>query len=150
MRVILIPGLFAPIGYLDPLRDLLEDAGHVCYSPGFEVNTMLSGELQTLIETLDNTPGPVVLIGHSAGGMLAVMAATGRLDVQGVIGLGSSVAGLVQLEVPHYEGRSLLGGLLVPLAGPDEVKIFPVGHASLPFTPCVQNWVLDKLEEIDA
>ena len=151
MNVILIPGLFAPMGYLDPLRDRLEDAGHTYYDPGFEVNTMLSGEFQTLIETLDNTRGSVVLIGHSAGGMLAVMAVQAKHPtVAGVIGLGSSVAGLVQLEVPHYEGRSLLGGLLVPLAGPDEVKVFRVGHSALPLTPCVQDWVLDKLEEIDA
>ena len=149
MRVILIPGLFAPVDYLDPLRDRLEDAGHTCYGPGFEVNTMLSGELQTLIEQLDNIPGQVVLIGHSAGGTLAVMAAAARLDVIGVIGLGSAVTGLVKLDVQHYEGRSLLGGLLVPLVGPDEVKVFPIGHAGLPFATCVQDWVLDKLGEID-
>ena len=149
MNIVLVPGLFAPVGYLDSLRDLLEDAGHTCYDPGFAVNTMLSGEFQTLLERLDTVPGPVVLIGHSAGGMLATMVAAARLDVYGVIGLGSSVAGLVQLEVPYYEARSMLGGLLVPLVGPDEVKIFPVGHASLPLTACVQDWVLDKLEEID-
>ncbi|KKL73465.1 hypothetical protein LCGC14_2074600 [marine sediment metagenome] len=150
MNIIFIPGLFAPAGYLDPLREVLEDAGHTVSGPGFVVNTLLSGEFQTLIETLDGIRGSVVLIGHSAGGMLATLAAAARLDVHGVIGLGSSVAGLVQLEVPHYEARSMLGGLLVPLVGPDEVKIFPVGHASLPFTACVQDWVLDKLEEIDA
>ena len=151
MNVILISGLFAPVGYLDPLRDRLEDAGHTCYGPGFEVNTMLSGELQTLVEQLDNIPGQVVLVGHSAGGSLAVMAAQAKHSaIAGVIGLGSAVVGLVRLEVPHYEGRSLLGGLLVPLAGPDEVKVFPVGHSALPLTPCVQDWVLDKLEEIDA
>ena len=55
----------------------------------------------------------------------------------------------MQLEVPYYEGRSLLGALL-PLIGPDEVKIFPTSHVALPFTPCVHDWVLDKLEEIDA
>ena len=149
MNIMLIPGLFAPAGYLDPLRDRLEDAGHTCYGPGFEVNTMLSGEFQTLIEQLDNIPGQVVLVGHSAGGTLAVMAATARLDVIGVIGLGSAVTGLVKLDVSYYEGRSLLGGLLVPLVGPDEVKIFPTGHAGLPFSACVQDWLLDKLEEID-
>ena len=150
MQIILIPGLFAPAGYLDPLREVLEDAGYTCYGPGFEVNTMLSGEFQTLIETLDNTPEPVVLVGHSAGGMLAVMAAQVKHPaIAGVIGLGSSVAGLVKLEVPHYEGRSLLGGLMVPLMGPDEVKVFSLGHSVLPLTPCVHDWVLDKLEKID-
>ncbi|KKK71277.1 hypothetical protein LCGC14_2915530 [marine sediment metagenome] len=151
MNIILIPGLFAPAGYLDPLREVLEDAGHTCYGPGFEVNTLLSGEFQTLIETLEEFDEPAVLVGHSAGGMLAVQAAQAKHPaVAGVIGLGSSVVGLMELEVPHYEGRSLLGGLMVPLVGPDEVKVFPVGHSTLPLTPCVHEWVLDKLEEIDA
>ena len=151
MNIILIPGLFAPAGYLDPLCEALEDAGHTVSGPGFVVNTMLSGEFQTLIETLDGTPEPVVIIGHSAGGALSVQAAQAKhRAVAGVIGLGSAVAGLVQLEVPYYEGRSLLGGLLVPLVGPNEVKVFSVGHTALTFTPCVYDWVLDKLEEIDA
>ena len=34
--------------------------------------------------------------------------------------------------------------------GPDEVKVFPVGHSTMPLTPCVHDWVLDKLEEIGA
>ncbi|KKM25378.1 hypothetical protein LCGC14_1595580 [marine sediment metagenome] len=150
MNIILIPGLFAPAGYLDPLCEALEDAGHTVSGPGFVVNTMLSGEFQTLIETLDGTPEPVVIIGHSAGGALAVQAAQAKhRAVAGVIGLGSAVAGLVQLEVPYYEGRSLLGALL-PLIGPDEVKVFPTGHSTLPLTTCVHDWVLDKLEDIDA
>ncbi len=150
MNIILIPGLFAPVDYLDPLRDRLEDAGYTVRGPGFEVNTLLGGEFQTLMETLEDIRGSVVLVGHSAGGMLAVMAAQAKHPaIVGVIGLGSSVAGLVQLEVPHYEGRSLLGALL-PLMGPDEVRIFPTSHAALPCTPCVQDWIVDKLEEIDA
>ena len=150
MNIILVTGLLAPAGYLDPLCEALEDAGHICYGPGFDVNTLLSGEFQTLMETLEGFGEPVVLVGHSAGGMLAVQAAQAKHPaIAGVIGLGSSVAGLVQLEVPHYEGRSLLGALL-PLVGPDEVKIFPTSHAALPCTPCVQKWVVDKLEEIDA
>ena len=149
MHVILIPGLFAPAGYLDSLRDRLEDAGHICYGPGFDVNTMLGGEFQTLLETLEGFGEPVVLVGHSAGGMLAVMAAQAKHPaIAGVIGLGSSVAGLVQLEVPYYEGRSLLGALL-PLMGPDEVRIFPTSHAALPCTPCVQDWIVEKLRELN-
>ncbi len=137
MNIMLIPGLFAPVGYLDPLRDRLEDVGHTVKGPGFEVNTMLSGEFQTLLETLDDIHGSVVLVGHSAGGSLAVMAAQAKHPaIAGVVGLGSAVAGLVQIGVPHYEGRSLLGALL-PLMGPDEVKIFPTGHSVLPCAPCV-------------
>jgi len=98
VNIIFIPGLFAPAGYLDPLREVLEDAGHTVSGPGFVVNTLLSGEFQTLIETLDGIRGSVVLVGHSAGGMLAVQAAQAKHPaIAGVIGLGSSVAGLGEI-----------------------------------------------------
>lgn len=149
MNIILVPGFTARITYLDPLRRRLEEAGHVIHSPGFNRNTMISGEFQALIMQIDSIPGSVVLIGHSAGGLLSVLAARKRLDVAGVIGLGSVVACNVTLDVPYYEARSLLGWL-VPLSGPDEVKRFPVMHNALPYTARVQDWVLEKLEDIDA
>lgn len=152
MNIILIPGLLAPSEYLHPLRDRLEAAGHNCYDPGFRVNTLLNDELHTLVRRLDdpNNPMDLVLVGHSAGGLLGVQAAQAlHPSIAGVIGMGTPLTGLAQLEVPHYEARSLTG-LMMPLVGPDEVKTFPVLHSALPLTPCVQEWILAKLEEIGA
>ncbi len=151
MNIILIPGLLAPSEYLHPLRDRLEAAGHDCYDPGFRVNTLFNDELHTLVRRLDdpNNPMDLVLVGHSAGGLLGVQAAQAlHPAIAGVIGLGTPLAGLVQLEVPHYEARSLLG-ILLPLVGPDEVRMFPLSHSCLPFSTSVQDWVLEKLEEMD-
>lgn len=150
-NIILIPALLVPSEYLYPLRDRLEAAGHNCYDPGFRVNTLLNDELQTLVRRLDdpNNPMNLVLIGHSAGGLLGVQAAQAlHPAISGVIGLGTPLAGIIKLAVPHYEARSL-AGLLMPLVGPDEVRMFPVLHSALPLMPSVQDWVLRKLEEIN-
>ena len=149
MNIVLVPGFTASTDTLRCLRARLEAEGHACHDPGFTWNTLINGELKHLTETIDSIPGPVTLIGHSAGGLLAMLAAGRRLDVIGVIGLGSPLLGRVDLDVPYYEARSLLGWLL-PISGAEEVRTFPVGHALLPFTPCVQNWVVAKLEEINA
>jgi len=149
VNIILVPGFTASIDTLQFLRTRLEAEGHVCYSPGFNWNTLINGELKNLTDTIDNIPGPVVLIGHSAGGLLAVLAASQRLDVVGVVGLGSPLVGRVDLDVPYYEARSFWGWLL-PISGAEEVKAFPVGHSFLPFMPCVQDWVIQKVREINA
>jgi len=147
--VILVPGFTASIDTLHFLRNRLEAEGHIVYGPGFNWNTMLNGELKRLAEKIDEIGHPVVLIGHSAGGLLSVLSAQAKHPlVDGVIGLGSAIVGKVSVDVPYYEARSLWG-LLFPIDGPDEVKVFPVGHAMLPFMPCVQDWVIEKLEAID-
>ena len=151
MNIILVPGFTASVDTLHFLRTRLEAEGHVCYGPGFNWNTLVNGEFQNLIDVINGLCGQVVLIGHSAGGLLSVLAADTNLglDVAGVIGLGSAVVGRVDLDVPYYEARSLIGWLL-PLCGADEVKVFPIGHAGLPMAPCVQKWVLAKVREINA
>ena len=148
MNIILVPGFTASIDTLYFLRNRLEAEGHVCYGPGFQWNTMLNGELRNLIEKVDSMTEPTVLIGHSAGGLLSILAATKRLGVAGVIGLGSAVVGKVDMDVPYYEARSLWG-LLFPVRGAEEVKVFPVLHSALPLVPCVQEWVLEKVRELD-
>ena len=147
MDIILIPGFTASIDTLQCLRTRLEAEGHIIHGPGFNWNTLINGEFENLINAIDSIPGPVVLIGHSAGGLLAVKAAKERLDVAGVVGLGSAVVGRVDLDVPYFEARSVLGWLL-PITGAEEVKSFPVGHAALPFMPCVQKWVVERVRRI--
>lgn len=150
MNIVLVPGFTASIDTLHFLRNRLENEGHICYGPGFNRNTMLNSELKNLTEKIDKIGHPVVLIGHSAGGLLSVLSAqTKHPLVDGIIGLGTAIVGKVNVDVPYYEVRSLWG-LLFPIEGPDEVKVFPVSHSMLPFMPCVQDWVVAKLEQINA
>ena len=146
MKVILVPGLTAKAWTLQPLRSRLEAEGHECWGAGFFVNLMVFGEYRSLLTTLERV-GPAAVVGHSAGGMLALAAARERPDlVTCVIGLGSAVAGRRSCPVPWFESRSL-EGLLFPIRGPDEARRFhAVPHALLPIAGCVQDWVVEKLE----
>jgi len=144
---VFVPGLFAKNWTLQPLRKRLESLGYSCFDAGFLVNYLVAGEYESLVRTLRRV-GPAVVIGHSAGGLLAVRAAQEHPDlVLKVIGLGSSVTGVVRCPVPWYESRSL-EGMFFPISGPDEVKVFRgTFHALLPTTEEVQDWVISKLGE---
>ena len=145
INVVLVPGLLAKNWTLQPLRERLETLGYTCFGAGFWVNCLIAGEYEALVRTLRRV-GPAVVIGHSAGGLLAVKAAQEHPDlVVKVIGLGSAVTGSVTCPVPWYESRSL-EGMLFPITGPDEVKPFRgTFHALLPTTEEVQDWVISKL-----
>ena len=146
MNIVLVPGLFAKNWTLQSLREKLESLGYSCFGSGFWVNCLIAGEYESLVRTLRRV-GPAVVIGHSAGGLLAVRAAQEHPDlVLKVIGLGSAVTGIVRCPVPYFESRSL-EGTLFPVSGPDEIKMFRgTFHALLPTTEEVQNWVVEKIE----
>ena len=145
MRVILIPGLGSHVSTLAPLRRRLERDGHSCEYPGFTVNTLINGELEKLTATLDRS-GPAAVVGHSAGGLLAVLAAqAGHPNVDVVVGLGTPLIGVVKLAIPYYEAGSWLR-FFSPLFGP-QIERFPLPHWALPLAPCVQTWVAERLKE---
>ena len=146
MNVVLVPGLFAKNWTLQPLRERLASLGYSCFGAGFWVNCLVMGEYESLVKTLRRV-GPAVVIGHSAGGLLAVKAAQEHPElVVKVIGLGSAMTGIVRCSVSWYESRSF-EGMFLPISGPDEVKTFRgTFHALLPTTIEVQDWVIEKLE----
>ncbi len=147
-KVVLVPGLAASTFTLHPLRAELEAAGFECFWPGFSVQTAVHGELDALARTLREL-GSAVVIGHSLGGLQGVLLALAdNSHLTGVIGLGSPVAGYLNPRVPYFEARSVIGWAL-PLFGPTEVKRFLVGHASLPFSPTVQSWAINKLQSLN-
>ncbi len=147
-KVVLVPGLAASTFTLHPLRAELEAAGFECFWPGFDLQTGAHGELDTLSRTLREL-GSAVVVGHSLGGLQGVvLAMADNPHLAGVIGLGSPVVGYLNPRVPYFEARSVVGWAL-PLFGPTEVKRFLVGHATLPFSPAVQKWVLEKLRSLE-
>ncbi len=148
-KVVLVPGLMAKNWTLQPLRSRLEAEGYTVWGAGFWVNTLVCGEYESLVRILERV-GPAAVVGHSAGGLLAVRAAQEHPDlVLGVVGLGSAVAGWVRCPVPWFESRSL-EGILFPVCGPDEVRQFcGTSHALLPMSGLVQEWVSEKLKGLD-
>jgi triacylglycerol lipase len=96
--VLVLPGLFAGDGYLQPLRDWLNRAGYSPVKSGIERNPGWSNELINELGELAHAEyrrsrQRVTIIGHSMGGLQGRSVA-GRLPqvVRHVIALGSPLA----------------------------------------------------------
>ena len=147
MNVILVPGMLSPPQWLHPLRDDLKKAGHTVHM--FDCwPTLTVTQYRDLLRQLRKY-GTSVVIGHSLGGLLAVLAADRLPELfHGVIGLDSFIWGNVDLEVPYYEVRGWLGSC-APVVGADELKRTILPHSIVPLVPCIRRWVLKKVREID-
>ena len=101
MDIILIPGLWLTARSWDPIVPLLEDAGHRPHPltlPGMEsggadrAGVTRQDHVDAVVGAVDAVPrdAPVLLVGHSMGGVLAWAAADARLDrVAGVVFVAS-------------------------------------------------------------
>jgi pimeloyl-ACP methyl ester carboxylesterase len=101
--VVVVPGLFGNDSYLQPLRGWL---GRIGYSPARSTLSLNAGcpdRLRTQIERslprrLERRPGPLCLIGHSRGGMLAwAIASRMQEQVSHLVLLGSPAPAVVSM-----------------------------------------------------
>ena len=82
--VVLVHGAFHGAWCWDPVRKLLDERGVASVAPELPLRgTDLDAE--TVRATLDTVEGPVVLCGHSYGGMVISRAASGRDDVDRLV-----------------------------------------------------------------
>lgn len=93
--VLVLPGLLGGDAYLRPLRDWLRRVGYTPIKSGIERNPGWSEELVAELGEIaeraaEGTRRPVVIIGHSMGGILGRSVAVRRPElVEHVIALGS-------------------------------------------------------------
>ena len=99
MDIILIPGLWLTARSWDAIVPPIEEAGHRAHPltlPGMESAAAdrsavtRQDHVDAVVAAIDATDGPVLLVGHSMGGVLAWGAAAARLPrVAGVVFLAS-------------------------------------------------------------
>lgn len=143
--VVVIPGLFGNDSYLQPLRGWLVRMGYSPARSGLSMNAGCPDRLRTQVESslarlLERRPGPVCLIGHSRGGLLAWAIAT-RLQqrVSHLALLGSPAPAVVALMA---QGDALTPGAVarssVAAAGARAVRLLDpdcaVPNCGCPYT----------------
>jgi len=101
--VVVIPGLFGNDSYLQPLRGWLTRIGYTPARSTLSINAGCPDRLRTQVEQSlprlrERRPGPICLIGHSRGGMLA-WAISSRLQeqVSHLVLLGSPAPAVVAM-----------------------------------------------------
>jgi pimeloyl-ACP methyl ester carboxylesterase len=106
MNIILIPGLWLTARSWDAIVPSLEEAGHRVHAltlPGMETAdadrsaVTRQDHVDAVVAAVDATDrgdGPVLLVGHSMGGVLAWAAAAARLDRVGGVGFRASEPGI--------------------------------------------------------
>jgi triacylglycerol lipase len=129
--VVVLPGLFGNDLYLTPLRSWLRRIGYRPIASSLRINAGCPNRLRQEVErpidaALERHDGPIALIGHSRGGMLA-WAITSRLQdrVSHLALLGSPAPAIVAMFrsrsplSPHTVARSS-----VAKAGAQAMKLF--------------------------
>jgi len=120
--VVVIPGLFGNDLYLEPLRYWLRHIGYSPVSSSLWVNAGCLLRLQEqvlaqVVRLMNGKPDPIVLIGHSRGGVLA-RAIAGRLrgQVSHLVELGSPVSAFRQAVETGQIYNSSMGEVRTSIA----------------------------------
>src|SRR2546425_12084802 len=82
--VVLVHGAFHDAWCWEPVRTALDERGVANQAPDLPL-TGLDVDATTVAAVLDAVDGPVVLCGHSYGGMVISRAASGRDDVDRLV-----------------------------------------------------------------
>ena len=82
--IVLEHGAWADASSWDPVIERLQAAGYTVYAPPDPLGGV-SSDAATLADFLATISGPVILVGHSYGGMVITNAATGNPNVKALV-----------------------------------------------------------------
>src|SRR6266446_7049057 len=97
--VVLVNGAWANNASWSRVIKRLQNGGYTVVAPPNPLQS-LNGDAQTIADLLQTIPGPIVLVGHSYGGMVISNAATGNPNVKALV--------YINAFIPD-EGDSALG-----------------------------------------
>jgi len=97
--VVLVHGAWANNASWAGVIERLQNDGYAVVAPPNPLQS-LTGDAQTIADFLQTIPGPIVLVGHSYGGMVISNAATGNPNVKALV--------YIDAFIPD-EGESALG-----------------------------------------
>ena len=118
--VILVNGAWANNASWSSVIKSLQNDGYTVVAPPNPLQS-LNGDAETIADFLQTIPGPIVLVGHSYGGMVISNAATGNPNVKALV--------YINAFIPE-EGESALGldssqpGSVLGVGPPDTVFNF--------------------------
>lgn len=128
--VLVVPGLFGSDAYLQPLRGWLMRLGYTPVQSSLTLNAGCPNRLREQVETvlqrrLSARPGPLTLIGHSRGGMLAwAIASRLQAGVAQLALLGSPAAAVVaMMQAAPGESAPLPAASFVADAGARALRL---------------------------
>jgi pimeloyl-ACP methyl ester carboxylesterase len=123
--VLVLPGLFGNDLYLQPLRGWLRRVGYRPLRSTIVLNAGCPNRLREQVETelrarMSRHPGPVALVGHSRGGMLA-WALASRLQEQAshlaILGSPANAVGEMLRRDPAFDSAAIPAASAVVEAG---------------------------------
>ncbi|MEV0830970.1 alpha/beta fold hydrolase [Nonomuraea rubra] len=126
--VVLVHGAFADASGFNDMITMLDAAGFPVIAPANPLRDV-SGDAAYISSVLDTITGPIILVGHSYGGVVITNAARGHDNVKALVYLGAFApdAGESALQLAQQFPGSELGAALVlrpyPLPGSTEPGI---------------------------
>ncbi|CAM5633140.1 alpha/beta fold hydrolase [Streptomyces atroolivaceus] len=82
--IVLVHGAWADASSWNPVISRLQHAGYTVYAPPNPLRGVAS-DAETIADFVSTIPGPVVLVGHSYGGMVITNAATSLPNVKALV-----------------------------------------------------------------
>ena len=137
-RILLVHGLFRTQRAMKPLHRPLEEAGYEVldyryYTTQLDVESHVQDLRKTLLEMqAENQGRPLMVVGHSLGAVISVLATTPRIE---------GIQRVVQIAPPNFGSPvadlfdSLLGRFVVPLKELSTEAGGPLPEGIIPATP---------------
>jgi pimeloyl-ACP methyl ester carboxylesterase len=125
--IVLVHGAWADASSWNDVVKNLQDDGYPVVAPANPLRS-LSGDSEYLASVLAQTPGPLVLVGHSYGGAVITNAAAGNPNVKALVYVDAFIPDVGENILNLAGAGSLIGQSIefksIPPGGPTDVDLY--------------------------